>query len=79
MKTAGEILEAWTDIRITAEVAAEGITEFLRVMELSSAVWLARIFEPERVHRYVHTKKSGPARNTKSGSWPGFGRCSGKC
>lgn len=49
--------KAWADISITMEVAAEGIREFARAMELASAVWLARIFEPEMVHRYVHTKK----------------------
>lgn len=49
--------KAWADVSITMEVAAEGIREFARAMELASAVWLARIFEPEMVHRYVHTKK----------------------
>ena len=49
--------KAWADVSITMEVAAEGIREFARAMELASAVWLARIFEPETVHRYVHTKK----------------------
>ncbi len=49
--------KAWADLSITMEVAAEGIQEFFHAMELASAVWLARIFEPELVHRYVHTKK----------------------
>ena len=26
-------------------------------MELAGAVWLARIFESELAHRYLHTKK----------------------
>ena len=54
MATASKV---WGDLSITMEVAAEGIREFARAMELASAVWLARIFEPEMVHRYVHTKK----------------------
>ncbi len=49
--------KAWAGVSITMEVAAEGIREFARAMELASAVWLARIFEPEMVHRYIHTKK----------------------
>ena len=44
----------WADISITA---AEGIREFLYAMELATAVWLARIFEPKLAHRYLHTKK----------------------
>ena len=62
--SAGDAVEAmataskvWGDLSITMEVAAEGIQEFFHAMELASAVWLARIFEPELVHRYVHTKK----------------------
>ena len=54
MATASKV---WGDLSITMEVAAEGIAEFFHTMELASAVWLARIFEPEMVHRYVHTKK----------------------
>jgi len=57
MKTAGEILEVWADIRITMEVAAEEMREFFGAMELATAVWLARIFEPAMVYRYQHTKK----------------------
>ncbi len=49
--------KAWADMSITIEVAAEGIREFFHAMELATAVWLARIFEPEMVHRYLHTKK----------------------
>ena len=49
--------KAWADVSITMEVAAEGIREFANAMELASAVWLARTFEPEMVHRYIHTKK----------------------
>lgn len=51
------VSKAWADVSITMEVAAEGIREFARAMELDSAVWLARTFEPEMVHRYIHTKK----------------------
>ena len=57
MKTAREILEAWVDIRITMEVAAEGIREFFHTMELATAVHLARIFEPDLARRYIRTKK----------------------
>lgn len=49
--------KAWADLSITMEVAAEGIRKFASAMELASAVWVARIFEPEMVHRYIHTKK----------------------
>lgn len=49
--------KAWADLSITMEVAAEGINEFFHAMELAGAVWVARIFEPEMVHRYIHTKK----------------------
>ena len=49
--------KAWADMSISMEVAADGIKEFFRAVELASAVWLARIFEPEMIHRYRHTKK----------------------
>ena len=49
--------KAWADISITMEMAAEGIQNFFHAMELATAVWLARIFEPKLAHRYLHTKK----------------------
>ncbi len=48
---------AMAGVSITMEVAAEGIREFFHAMELATAIWVARIFEPEMVHRYLHTKK----------------------
>ena len=48
---------AMASASMTVEVAAEGILEFFRAMELVSAVCVARTFEPEMVHRYLHTKK----------------------
>ena len=48
---------AMSGVSMTMEVAAEGIEEFFRAVELASALCLARIFEPEMVHRYRHTKK----------------------
>jgi len=38
MKTAGEILEAWADIRMTIEVQVEEMREFFHAMELAIAV-----------------------------------------
>ena len=57
MKTAGKILEAWADVSITMEATAEGLRAFFCSLELAMAVHLARIFEPELVHRYRCTKK----------------------
>ncbi len=54
MATASKV---WADVSITMEVAADGMREFFRAMELSAAIWVVRIFEPEMVHRYLHTKK----------------------
>ena len=54
MATASKV---WGDLSITMEVAADGMREFFHAMELATAIWVARIFEPELVHRYVHTKK----------------------
>ncbi len=48
---------AWADMSFTMEVAAEGLRGFFHAMELATAVWLARIFEPAMAHRYLHTKK----------------------
>ncbi len=63
-KEAAESLAAMTavmaDLSMTIEVAAEGIREFFHATELSAAIWVVRIFEPEMVHRYLHTKKADP-------------------
>ena len=56
--TAAERLAAiWSDMSATVEVAAEGLRAFFYSMELGMAMNLARIFEPELVRRYQHTKK----------------------
>ena len=56
--TAAERLAAiWGDMSVTVEVAAEGLRAFFYSMELGMAMNLARIFEPELVRRYQHTKK----------------------
>lgn len=44
-------------IGMTIEVAAEGLRAFAHALEVAMAMNLARIFEPELVHRYQHTKK----------------------
>ena len=49
--------KAWADVSITMEVAAEGLRAFFYSMELALALHLARIFKPELVRRYRHTKK----------------------
>jgi len=54
MATASKV---WADLPITMEVAAEGIRDFFRAMELATAVHFARALEPAMVHRYLHTKK----------------------
>ena len=47
----------WSDMSATVEVAAEGLRAFFYSMELALALHLARIFKPELVRRYRHTKK----------------------
>lgn len=58
---AAESLEAMTaamsGVSMTIEVAAEGLRAFAHAMEVAMAMNLARIFEPELVRRYQHTKK----------------------
>lgn len=73
------VSKAWGDVSITMEVAAEGIAEFFRAMELASAVWLARIFEPEMVHRYRHTKKKRTRKKYEKRILAWFGEVWGKC
>ena len=53
----GNMATAMDSVSITMEVAAKGMQEFFRTIELASAVCVAQIFEPEMVHRYLHTKK----------------------
>ncbi len=48
---------AMANVTVTIEVAAEGIQEFFRAIELATAVHFARVLEPTMVHRYRHTKK----------------------
>jgi len=54
MATASKV---WADLSITIEVAAEGMQEFFRAIELDTAVHFARVLEPAMAHRYLHTKK----------------------
>lgn len=51
------VSKAWADVSVTMEVAAENLRAFFYSMELALAVHLARIFKPELVRRYQHTKK----------------------
>ena len=76
MTTASKV---WADLSITIEVAAEGINEFFHAMELASAVWLARIFEPELAHRYLHTKKKRTRKKYEKRILAWFGEVWGKC
>lgn len=39
--------KAWADVSMTMEVAAEGLRAFAHSLELTMAVHLARIFEPD--------------------------------
>ena len=54
---AERLAEIWGDMSVTVEVAAEGLRAFFYSLELAMAVHLARIFKPEQVRRYQHTKK----------------------
>lgn len=54
---AERLAEIWGDMSVTVEVAAENLRAFFYSMELALAVHLARIFKPELVRRYRHTKK----------------------
>ena len=49
--------EIWGDMSVTVEVAEENLRAFFYSMELALALHLARIFKPELVRRYRHTKK----------------------
>ena len=51
------VSKAWADVSITMEVVAEGQRAFMHSLELAMAMHMARIFEPELVHRYRRTKK----------------------
>lgn len=48
---------AMSGMSITMEVAVEGLQEFFYYLELAGALHMARVFEPELVRRYRHTKK----------------------
>jgi hypothetical protein len=75
VQAAERLAAAMGGIGVTIEVAEDGLRAFFYSLELSVAVYMAQIFKPELVHRYRRTKKKRTRKNTKSGSWPGFGRC----
>lgn len=69
----------WSDMSVTVEVAAEGLRAFFYSMELAMAVHLARIFEPELVRRYQHTKKKRTRKKYEKRILAWFGEVWGKC
>ena len=73
------VSKAWADVSITMEVAAEGLRAFFYSMELALAVHLARIFKPELVHRYRHTKKKRTRKKYEKRILAWFGEVWGKC
>ena len=78
--TAAERLaEKWGDMSVTVEEAAEGLRAFFYSMELALAVHLARIFKPELVRRYQHTKKKRTRKKYEKRILAWFGEVWGKC
>ena len=71
--------KAWADVSITMEVAAENLRAFFYSMELALAVHLARIFKPELVRRYQHTKKKRTRKKYEKRILAWFGEVWGKC
>ena len=69
----------WSDMSVTVEVAAEGLRAFFYSMELALAVHLARIFKPELVRRYQHTKKKRTRKKYEKRILAWFGEVWGKC
>lgn len=73
------VSKAWADVSITMEVAAENLRAFFYSMELALAVHLARIFKPELVRRYQHTKKKRTRKKYEKRILAWFGEVWGKC
>ena len=71
--------KAWADVSITMEVAAEGLRAFFYSLELDMAMNLARIFEPELIRRYQHTKKKRTRKKYEKRILAWFGEVWGKC
>ena len=71
--------EIWGDMSVTVEVAAENLRAFFYSMELALAVHLARIFKPELVRRYQHTKKKRTRKKYEKRILAWFGEVWGKC
>lgn len=69
----------WGDMSVTVEVAAESLRAFFYSMELALAVHLARIFKPELVRRYRHTKKKRTRKKYEKRILTWFGEVWGKC
>ena len=73
------VSKAWADVSVTMEVAAENLRAFFYSMELALAVHLARIFKPELVRRYRHTKKKRTRKKYEKRILTWFGEVWGKC
>lgn len=79
-KAAADRLAAiWGDMSVTVEVAAEGLRAFFYSMELAMAMNLARIFKPELIRRYQHTKKKRTRKKYEKRILAWFGEVWGKC
>lgn len=70
---------AMSGMTITMEVAVEGLQEFFYHLELAAALHLARIFKPELVRRYQHTKKKRTRKKYEKRILAWFGEVWGKC
>ena len=66
-------------IGMTIEVVAEGLRAFAHALEVAMAMNLARIFEPELVRRYQHTKKKRTRKKYEKRILAWFGEVWGKC
>ena len=73
------VSKAWADVSTTMEVAAENLRAFFYSMELALALHLARIFKPELVRRYRHTKKKRTRKKYEKRILAWFGEVWGKC
>ena len=66
-------------IGMTIEVVAEGLRAFAHALEVAMAMNLARIFEPELVRRYQHTKKKRTRKKYEKRILARFWEAWGKC
>ena len=71
--------EIWGDMSVTVEVAEENLRAFFYSMELALAVHLARIYKPELVRRYQHTKKKRTRKKYEKRILARFWEAWGKC